>query len=129
MRTLRNEFLLGKNNFTFPNILFTIALVIERKKLSPEARKQTSASESFKITSKNRFYVCRHLSIPNNYFFICCPLFICLSVFSHYKFYTLRVNPTSPLSAAHPPSQFYLSLDRCFVRCFAFISGGFGFKV
>ena len=75
----------SKINLTFPNILFTIALVIERKKLSPEARKQTRVSESFKITSKNKFYVSRHLSIPNNYFFICCPLFICLSAFSHYQ--------------------------------------------
>ena len=33
----------------------TIALVIERKKLSPEARKQTRASDSLKITSKNNF--------------------------------------------------------------------------
>ena len=33
-------------------VLFSIALVIERKKLSPEARKQTRASESLKKTSK-----------------------------------------------------------------------------
>ena len=44
----------------FPIFLFTIALVIERKKLSPEARKQTRASESLKITSKNQFYVSHH---------------------------------------------------------------------
>ena len=37
--------------------LFTIALVIERKKLAPEARKQTRASESFKMRSTNQFYV------------------------------------------------------------------------
>ena len=41
----------------FPTFLFTIALVIERKMLSREARKQTRASESFKTTSKNQFYV------------------------------------------------------------------------
>ena len=40
--------------------LFTIALVIERKKLSPEARKQTRASESLKIRSTNQFYVSQH---------------------------------------------------------------------
>ena len=43
----------------FQNV-FTIALVIERKKLSPEARKQTRASESLKIRSKNKFYVSQH---------------------------------------------------------------------
>ena len=44
-----------KSIIRFPS--FTIALVIERKKLAPEARKQTRASESFKMTSKNQFYV------------------------------------------------------------------------
>ena len=32
-----------------PSVLVTIALLIERKKLAPEARKQTIASESLKI--------------------------------------------------------------------------------
>ena len=44
-----------KTILRFPSFLLTIALVIERKKLSPEARKQTRASESLKITSKNNF--------------------------------------------------------------------------
>ena len=38
-------------------VLFSKALVIERKKLSPEARKKTRAFESLKITSKKHFYV------------------------------------------------------------------------
>ena len=42
----------GINSIT---VGITIALVIERKKLSPEARKQTRASESLKITSKINF--------------------------------------------------------------------------
>ena len=46
-----------KSILRFRSFLFTIALVIERKKLSPEARKQTRASDSFKITSKKRFHV------------------------------------------------------------------------
>ena len=46
-----------KSILRFPSSLFTIDLVIERKKLSPEARKQTRASESFKMRSTNRFYV------------------------------------------------------------------------
>ena len=49
-----------KSILRFPSFLLTIALVIERKKLSPEARKQTRASESPKITSKNQFYVSQH---------------------------------------------------------------------
>ena len=49
--------------FRFPTFLFTIALVIERKKLSPEARKQTRASESLKITSKKQFYVSHHFCL------------------------------------------------------------------
>ena len=36
----------------YPSFLFTIALVIKRKKLFPEARTQTRASESLEITSK-----------------------------------------------------------------------------
>ena len=44
----------------FPPFVFTTALVIERKKLSPEARKQTRASESPKITSTNQFYASHH---------------------------------------------------------------------
>ena len=39
----------------FPTFLFTLALVIERKKLSLEARKQTRASESLKIRSNKTF--------------------------------------------------------------------------
>ena len=42
-----------KSIFRLPLYLSTVALVIERKKLSPEARKQTRASESLKITSKH----------------------------------------------------------------------------
>ena len=53
-----------KSILRFPTFLFTIALVIERKKLSPEARKKTRASESLKITSKNQFYVSQHFCIP-----------------------------------------------------------------
>ena len=41
----------------FPSFLFTTALVIERKELSPEARKQTRASESLKMMSKCQLYV------------------------------------------------------------------------
>ena len=41
-----------KTILRFSIFLFTIALVIERKKLSPEAQKQTRASESPKTTSK-----------------------------------------------------------------------------
>ena len=48
-----------KINFMFPNILFTIALVIERKELSPEARKQTRASESFKKINFTFAVICR----------------------------------------------------------------------
>ena len=48
---------------SFLLFLFTIALVIERKKLSPEARKQTRASESLKIASKNKFYASHHLCL------------------------------------------------------------------
>ena len=51
----------------FPPFVFTTALVIERKKLSPEARKQTRASESLKITSKNQFYVTHHFCLPHYY--------------------------------------------------------------
>ena len=36
----------------FPTFLFTIALVVERKQISPEARKPTRASERLKITLK-----------------------------------------------------------------------------
>ena len=46
-----------KSIVRFATFLFTIALVIERKKLSPEARKQTRVSECLKMTSKNQFYV------------------------------------------------------------------------
>ena len=52
-----------KTILRFPTFLFTIALVIERKKLSPEARKQTRASESLKITTKNQFYVSQHFCL------------------------------------------------------------------
>ena len=52
-----------KSIFRFPLFLPALALVIERKKLSPEARKQTRASESLKITSKNKFYVSHHLCL------------------------------------------------------------------
>ena len=47
----------------FPPFVFTTALVIERKKLSPEARKQTRASESLKITSKHHFHVSQHFCL------------------------------------------------------------------
>ena len=40
----------------FPSFSFNIALVIERKHSSPEPRKQTRASDSFKMTSKKQFY-------------------------------------------------------------------------
>ena len=52
-----------KSILRFPTVLFTIALVIERKKLSPEARKQTRASERLKITSKNQCYVSQHFCL------------------------------------------------------------------
>ena len=52
-----------KTILRFPIFLLTIALVIERKKLSPEAPKQTTASESHKITSKNQFYVYQHFCL------------------------------------------------------------------
>ena len=63
------------------------------------------------------------------------------------QFYTLRGNPTSPLSAAHPPSQFLLKFESMLrsMFCvhfgwiwvqvlidasvdFVFISAGFGFR-
>ena len=47
----------------FPSFLFTIALVIERKKLAPEARKQTRASEKLKMTSKSQLYVSHHFCL------------------------------------------------------------------
>ena len=50
-----------------PPFVFTTALVIERKKLSPEAQKQTRASESLKITSKNQLYVTHHFCLPHYY--------------------------------------------------------------
>ena len=43
-----------KSILRFPSFVFTIALVIERKKLSTDARKQTRVSERFKVTSKNK---------------------------------------------------------------------------
>ena len=49
-----------KSILLFPTLMFAIALVIARKKLSPEARKQSRACESLKITSKNQFYVSHH---------------------------------------------------------------------
>ena len=49
-----------KSILRFPSFMFTIALVIERKILSPEVRKTTRASESLKITSKNQFGVSPH---------------------------------------------------------------------
>ena len=52
-----------KSILRFPSFLFTIALVIERKKWSPEARKQTRASESLKTTSKINFSFPIHLPI------------------------------------------------------------------
>merc|ERR1712167_386890 len=52
-----------KSILRFPTFLFNIALVIERKKLSPEARKKTRASESLKMTSKNQFYVSHHFCL------------------------------------------------------------------
>ena len=51
----------------FPPFVFTTALVIESKKLSPEARKRTRASESLKITSKNQFYVTHHFCLLHYY--------------------------------------------------------------
>ena len=44
-----------KTILRFPSFSFTIALVVERKKLSPEARKQTRASESLNMTSKKKY--------------------------------------------------------------------------
>ena len=41
----------------FPMFFITIALVIERKKLAPEARKQRRASERHKMTSKIKLFV------------------------------------------------------------------------
>ena len=52
-----------KSILRFPSFMFAIALVTERKKLSPEARKQTRASESLKITSKNHFYVSHYFCL------------------------------------------------------------------
>ena len=49
-----------KSILRFPTFLFTIDLVIERKKLSLETRKKTKASESLKMTSKNQVYVSHH---------------------------------------------------------------------
>ena len=49
----KSQMNVNKSILCFPTVLFAIALVIERNKLSPEAR----ASESIKITSKNQFYV------------------------------------------------------------------------
>ena len=40
----------------FLNVFVTMALVIERKKLAPEARKQRRASERLKMTSKSLLY-------------------------------------------------------------------------
>ena len=40
-----------------------MALVIERKKLSPEARKQTRAAESLKMTSKIKFQLISNWNI------------------------------------------------------------------
>ena len=54
------------SSLRLPLSLLTIALVIERKKLSPEARKKTRASESLKITSKNQLYVSQHLLLYYN---------------------------------------------------------------
>ena len=45
----------------FPSFLLTTALVIKGQKLSPEAQTKTRASESLKITSKNKFYVSQGL--------------------------------------------------------------------
>ena len=47
----------------FPSFLFIIALVIKRKQLSPEARKQTRASESLKVMSKVHCYVSQHFCL------------------------------------------------------------------
>ena len=43
--------------------LFAMALVVERKKIAPEARKQTRASESLKMTSKTKLYVSHHFCL------------------------------------------------------------------
>ena len=53
-----------KSVLRFPTFLFTIALVIERQKLTLEARKQTRASESLKMTSKSQLYDLIHGSDP-----------------------------------------------------------------
>ena len=52
-----------KSILRFPSFLSTVALVIERKKLSPEARKQTRASESLKMTPKRQVYVSHHFCL------------------------------------------------------------------
>ena len=54
-----------KSILRFPLFLSTVALVIERKKLSPapEVRKQTRASESLKITSQDQFYIFHHFCL------------------------------------------------------------------
>ena len=52
-----------KSILRFPTFWFTIALVIERKTLSPEARKQTRASGSLNMTSNNQFYVSHHFCL------------------------------------------------------------------
>ena len=59
----KSQNIVKKSILRFQLFLFTIALVIERKKLCPEARKQTGASESFKITSKKHFYVSHHFCL------------------------------------------------------------------
>ena len=56
-----------KSILRFPSLLCTIALVIERKQLSPEARKQTRASESLKITPKAQLYVSHHLCLQSRW--------------------------------------------------------------
>ena len=59
----KSQINVNKSILRFPTFLCAIALVIERKKLSPEARKKTRASESLKITFKNKFYVSHHFCL------------------------------------------------------------------
>ena len=72
-----------------------MALVIERKKLSPEARKKTRASESLEITSKIQFYVSHHMTAASQ------PP-------SPARRLAIKIpNPPQPLltAASHPPPQ------------------------
>ena len=50
-----------------------MALVIERQQLALEARKQTRASESLKMTSKSQLYVSHHFCSLSNGLSMDCP--------------------------------------------------------